>query len=361
MDLLAVDHVEFFAGDARQAAFVLCHAFGFRVLGHAGPDSGLPGQRSLLTGQGGARVLLTSGLGPDHPATGYVAKHGDGVAVIAFRVEDATAAYDAAVAAGATPLQEPRVHERDGERVVTAVVSGFGDIVHRLVERSGPGREFLPGAFEMAGVPPEQGELVRSIDHAAFCIPHGGLEPTVRYYRKTFGFEPIFEEYVEVGEQAMFSQVLQSSTGGVTFTMIEPDVSRQRGQIDDFLSWHGGPGVQHVALSTDDIAGAVDAFSARGAGFAPTPGAYYEQLGERLGQIDIPVERLRSRGILADRDHWGLMYQIFATSMHVRNTFFWELIERHGARTFGTSNIPALYAAKERELAAERDPAETGY
>jgi 4-hydroxymandelate synthase len=362
MDLLAVDHVEFFAGDARQAAFVLCRALGFRVLGHGGPDTGLPGQRSLLVGQGSSRVLLTSGLGPDHPAAGYVARHGDGVAVIAFRVDDAAAAYAESVAAGAAALQEPQVYERGGERVVTAVVSGFGDVVHRLVERSASGHEFLPGALETEHAPrPAEPELLRAIDHAAFCVPDGELEPTVRYYRKTFGFEPIFEEYVEVGEQGMFSQVVQSPSGAVTFTLIQPDVSRRRGQIDDFLTWHGGPGVQHVALSTHDIAGAVDAFSARGAGFAPTPGAYYEDLGGRLGAIDIPVERLSSRGILADRDHWGLMYQIFARSMHVRNTFFWELIERHGARTFGTSNIPALYAAKERELAAERDPAETGY
>jgi 4-hydroxymandelate synthase len=362
MDLLEVDHVEFFAGDARQAAFVLCRAFGFRVLGHGGPESGLPGQRSVLVGQGTAKVLLTSGLGPHHPATGYVAAHGDGVAVIAFRVDDAAAAHTAAVAAGATPLQGPRVYERDGERVVTALVSGFGDVAHRLVSREGPGREFLPGAFEAADAPaaePET-ELSYAIDHAAFCVPDAALEPTVRYYRKTFGFEPVFEEYVEVGEQGMFSQVVQSATGAATFTLIQPDVRRSRGQIDDFLSWHGGPGVQHLALRTDDIAGAVDALSARGAGFAPTPGAYYEQLGARLGATDVPVERLRPRGILADRDHWGLMYQIFARSMHVRNTFFWELIERHGARTFGTRNIPALYAAKERELAAERDPAQAG-
>jgi 4-hydroxymandelate synthase len=361
MDLLTVDHVEFFAGDARQAAFVLCHALGFRVLGHGGPDTGLPGQRSLLLGQGGGRVLLTSGLSRDHPASQFVARHGDGVAVIAFGVDDARAAFAEAVAAGAAPLQEPRTFESGGESVVTAVVSGFGDVAHRLVERDGAGRGFLPGALVSDDAPPAAGpELLRLIDHAAFCVPAGGLEPTVRHYRKTFGLEPIFEEYVEVGDQGMFSQVVQSPSGAVTFTLIEPDVARSRGQIDDFLAWHGGPGVQHVALSTEDIAGAVDTLSARGTGFAPTPPAYYEDLGARLGSTDIPVEWLRPRGILADRDHWGLMYQIFARSTHVRNTFFWELIERHGARTFGTSNIPALYAAKERELAAVRANMKSG-
>jgi 4-hydroxymandelate synthase len=156
----------------------------------------------------------------------------------------------------------------------------------------------------------------------------------------------------------MFSKVVQSPSGGVTFTLIQPDVSRRPGQIDDFLAWHGGPGVQHLALRTDDVAAAVDVLSERGVAFSFTPDAYYEDLPRRLGEIDVPVERLRSRGVLADRDHWGLMYQIFARSMHVRNTFFWELIERRGARTFGTSNIPALYEAKERELAAVRERAE---
>ena len=361
MDILGVDHVEFYVGDARQAAFLLCSAFGFRILGQGGPETGLDGQRSLLLGQGDARVLLTSGLRPDHPAVDYVSRHGDGVAVIAFGTGDAAAAYAESVAAGATGLLPPRTHRRDGASVVTATVSGFGDVVHRLVERHGSDREFLPGAMEMLDVPPPTGpDLLQTIDHAAVCVPDGLLDSTARHYQKAFGFKLIFEEYIAVGEQGMFSQVVQSPSGGVTLTLIQPDLSRSPGQIDDFLAWHDGPGVQHLALGSTDIVAAVDAMAERGVGFAFTPAGYYGSLDARLGPVDVPVERLRPRGILVDRDHWGQMYQIFAKSLHVRRTFFWELIERHGARTFGTSNIPALYEAKERELATVRQTSEAG-
>jgi 4-hydroxymandelate synthase len=359
MDILGIDHVEFYVGDARQAAFFLCTAFGFHVAGHGGPETELPRQRSLLLAHGGSRVLLTSALGGGHPADGYVSRHGDGVAVVAFATGDATAAYEEAVAAGAASVEAPRTYGSGSDRVTLATVGGFGDVVHTFVERHGG--SFWPGAIEAQDAPAHQGpEMVRAIDHAAVCVPAGELEQTVEYYRRVFGFKLIFEEYVEVGYQGMYSQVVQSPSGGVTFTVIQPDMSRHSGQIDDFLAWHGGAGVQHVALSTDDIVTAVRTFSANGAGFAQTPGAYYDVLTERLGAIDLPVDRLRPLGILVDRDHWGQMYQIFAKSMHIRRTFFWELIERHGAKTFGTSNIPALYAAKERELAEVRDSVEMG-
>jgi len=366
VSILGIDHVEFYVGDARQAAFVLCTAFGFRVVGQGGPETGLTGQRSLLLSQGESRVLLTTALTAEHPACGYVSRHGDGVAAIAFGVESAADVYAESVAGGAVAIEEPRTYQRGDATVKTATVSGFGDVVHRLVERQGADEDFLPGAIEM--LPPEPAvsgepvvpDLLRTIDHAAFCVPAGELESTVRYYQKAFGFKLIFEEYIEIGEQGMFSQVVQSQSGGITFTLIQPDMSRRPGQIDDFLAWHDGPGVQHLALSTTDIATAVDTLAERGVGFGFTPADYYEMLDERFGPVDVPVERLQPRGILVDRDHWGQMYQIFAKSMHIRRTYFWELIERHGARTFGTSNIPALYAAKERELAAVRNTSAAG-
>ena len=360
MDILGIDHVEFYVGDARQAAFFLCTAFGFHIAGHGGPETELPRQRSLLLAHGDSRVLLTSALGTGHhPADGYVSRHGDGVGVIAFDTGDAVGAYEQALAAGAESIEAPRTYTSGEDTVTTATVGGFGDVVHRFVERHGTA--FWPGAIEAQAAPANTGpEIVRAIDHAAFCVPAGELEQVVEYYQRVFGFKLIFEEYVEVGAQGMYSQVVQSPSGGATFTIIQPDMSRQSGQIDDFLAWHGGAGVQHLALSTDDIVSAVRTFSGNGAGFAETPGAYYEVLGERIGDIDLPVDRLRPLGILVDRDHWGQMFQIFAKSMHIRRTFFWELIERHGAKTFGTSNIPALYAAKERELAEVRDSLEIG-
>jgi 4-hydroxymandelate synthase len=181
----------------------------------------------------------------------------------------------------------------------------------------------------------------------------------VAFHERVFGFTVIFQEYIEVGEQGMMSKVVQSPSGGVTFTILQPDLSRRAGQIDDFLAWHDGPGVQHIAFLTSDIVLAVQACASRGVEFAVTPPSYYDMLAARLGATDIAVDALRPLGILVDRDHWGQMYQIFAKSTHIRRTYFLELIDRHGARTFGTSNIPALYAAKERELAEIRDTAGT--
>ena len=355
MRTLGIDHIEFYVGDAIAMTQSLCSVYGFRVYGRGGPETGLPGQRSVLLGQGAIRILLTSGLHEDHPASQFVARHGDGVAVIGFRADGADA-YADAVAAGATSIGQPRCWDNDRARVVTAEIEGFGEVVYRLVERHGLDGEFLPGAIAMepGAAAGAADDLLTLIDHVALCVPAGKLDPTIAFHEQVLGFMVIFQEYVEVGAQGMTSKVVQSPSGSATFTIIEPDLSRQAGQIDDFLAWHGGAGVQHLAFLTQDIAAAVRTFSERGAGFAVTPSSYYDMLGARLGPTEIPVEALRPLGILVDRDHWGQMYQIFAKSTHIRRTYFHELIERRGARTFGMSNIPALYAAKDRELAEIR-------
>jgi 4-hydroxymandelate synthase len=261
MDILGIDHVEFYVGDAIAAAGSLSTAYGFRVYGYGGPDTGLRGQRSVLVGQ-------------------------------------------------------------------EAVASGQAD-----------------------------DDLLHVIDHLAVCVPAGTLDSTISFHEQVLGFAVIFQEYIEAGRQGMASKVVQDPSGGVTLTILQPDISRQAGQIDDFLAWHDGAGVQHLASLTDDIARAVATCTDRGVEFTVTPASYYDVLAARLGATDIPVEALRPLGILADRDHWGQMYQIFAKSTHIRRTYFVELIDRHGARTFGANNIPALYAAKERELAEIRDAA----
>jgi 4-hydroxymandelate synthase len=361
MNVLNMDHIECYVGDALQVAQYLCRAYGFRVYGHGGPETGLAGQRSVLLGQHHIRILLTSGLQRDHPASQFVARHGDGVAVTAFSTDDAAGAFNEAVGGGATRLSNPRTWEDGASSVVTADVAGFGDVVYRLVERHDAGASFLPGAIEMApdadADTAADDELLRVIDHAAVCLPVGELDATIALHERAFGFAVTFQEYIEVGDQGMRSKVVQNPSGGVTFTFIEPDLSRRAGQIDDFLAWHDGAGVQHVAFLTDDIVRAVRTYADRGVEFASTPSSYYDVLAARLGATEIEVNALRPLGILVDRDNWGQMYQIFAKSTHIRRTYFIELIDRHGARTFGTSNIPALYAAKERELAEIRDTA----
>ncbi|MBV9446272.1 MAG: 4-hydroxyphenylpyruvate dioxygenase [Streptosporangiaceae bacterium] len=359
MNIGDIDHIELYVGDAIAVAQYLCTAYGFRVIGHGGPDTGLTSQRSVLLGQGDIRILLTSGLHKDHPASQFVARHGDGVAVTAFRTDSAATAYADAIAAGASGLRPPRAWENEETSVVVAEVAGFGDLVYRLVERRGSGAQFQPGPIEMAPSAKTgtwaDDDLLQVIDHLAVCVPAGELDSTIAFHEQVFGFTVTFGEYIGIGKQGMMSKVVQNASGGVTFTILEPDLSRQAGQVDDFLAWHDGAGVQHVAFLTHDIVRAVRTCMDRGVEFAQTPSSYYDMLALRLGATDIIIEALRPLGILVDRDHWGQMYQIFAKSTHIRRTYFLELIDRHGARTFGTSNIPALYEAKERELAEVRN------
>ncbi|MGN9767291.1 4-hydroxyphenylpyruvate dioxygenase [Micromonospora sp. SD12] len=351
MDIRGIDHIELFVGDARQAAFYFDRAVGFHLCGQGGPETGLAEQRSLLLCQGDVRMLLTTGLTAEHPASRYVRRHGDGVAVVALEVDDAAGAYAELVRRGATPVTAPTTRTGADAEVVTAEVGGFGDVLHRLVSRRGDPGAFLPGAIEMTPVD-GGGKLLAEVDHLAVCVPPGQLDETVGYYRDVFGFAEIFAEHVEVAGQAMNSTVVQSPSGRVTLVLLEPDRTRRPGQLDAFLDQHVGAGVQHLGLRTDDIVTAVAALAERGVRFAGTPASYYDALEARVGPVDTPLDRLRDLGVLVDRDHGGQLLQIFTESLHVRRTLFLELIERRGARTFGSGNIKALYEAKERELAA---------
>jgi 4-hydroxymandelate synthase len=337
MDIQTIDHVEFYVEDAARFASFLCTAFGFQECGRGGA--------SIVLGQGDIRLLVTAGRTPDDPASRHVRRHGDGVGCIGLRTGGAARAFAAAVSAGADPVAAP-VTSRGA---VVGTVAGPGGLSYRLVERRSAGEEFLPGIAMTT--PPAGGGGLEAVDHLALCVPAGQLDSTVERYRTVFGFGPIFSERVEVGDQAMDSTVVQSRSGKVTITLVTPDPAGRPGQLDDFLAAYGGPGVQHLAYRTHDIATAVSTFSARGVRFLHTPSSYYDAIAGRLGPVDLPVERLRAGNILVDRDHSGELFQIFTESIVDRRTLFFELIERHGAVTFGSNNIRALYEAKERERA----------
>jgi 4-hydroxymandelate synthase len=357
MTILGIDHVEFYVGDLEKSAAVLCHDFGFRTGTQAGAPPGEPGSpgdasaagsRSVLLRQGRIRLLLTEGNTPGHPAAGFVKRHGDGVASIGFRVDDVRQAFDEAVAGGAESIAAPAVVEHlAGGLMRQAVVSGFGDVTHRLVARDGPAGN-KDEDEDTAGY--RDGELLEDLDHAAICLRPGQLEAVVRFYSRAFGLTYTFDERIEVGGQAMISRVVQDRTRAVTFTLLEPDPEREPGQIDQFLAAHGGAGVQHLALRTPGIVRAVRTLSGRGVEFLTAPAGYYRSLEGRLGPFDIPVDVLRDVNVLADRDQWGQLFQIFSHSTHERRTFFFELIERRGARTFGSGNIRALYEALDETL-----------
>lgn len=350
MDIRGIDHIELYVADTREAAAYFGNGVGLWPRGQGGPETGLTGQRSLLLRHADIRLLLTSGLTADHPAATYVRRHGDGIAVVALAVADAAEAYAELLARGAVGELPPTTITSADAEIVIAEVAGFADVRHRLVERRRGGGDFLPGLAELPSVGAAENLLVE-IDHLAVCVPPGQLAETVRGYREVFGFDEIFHEYMEVDGQAMNSTVVQSRSGRVTLVLLEPDTRRRAGQIDAFLAQHSGAGVQHLGLRTDDIIGAIGALRQRGVRFAHTPAAYYDDLETRVGRIDGPVAQLREFGVLVDRDHDGQLLQIFTESTHARRTFFLELIERRGARTFGSGNIRALYEAKERELA----------
>lgn len=348
MLITSLDHLEFYVGNSPLTAFFLSRAYGFVVSAHAGPETGVPDCRSLLLEQGDIRLVLTSGLTPSHPATAYVSRHGDGVARLALGTSDAGAVFAEAVARGAAPVEPPRVYDEAGGRIVTAEVRAFGDVTHPIVERRGVPERFLPG---FAAVPPAGGNrslsMLEKVDHVAACLPKGELASTARFYESAFGFKQTFSYRVDSGEQGMDSQVVQSAAGEVTLTLIEPVSGRIPGQIEQFLERHGGAGVQHVAMLTQDIVGTVRELRSRGVRFLEAPDAYYDDLERELAS-DRRLLELRETKVLMDRDPWGELFQIFAEPVHERGTFFSEIIARHGARTFGGRNIRALYGAVQR-------------
>ncbi len=342
---LTVDHLRIHTSDAEKSALLMRDGYG---MGTMAESAGCCSGRSTMVGAGSIRLVFTEPPADDHPVADYVRAHGEGVADIALTAADAAAAHDLAVSRGAVSVAAPT--ERDG--VVTATVGGFADVTHTFVQRP-PGADVrrLPGLVPASDNTVEDLGL-RDVDHLAVCLEPGRLDPTVEYYRTVLDFEVIFEERIVVGSQAMVSRIVRSAGGDATLTLIEPDRDLDPGHIDDFVRDHGGPGVQHIALSTANAVDTVRQLRGRGVAFLPTPDAYYRALSQRLDPRAHSVNELRDLGILVDEDHDGQLFQIFARSTHPRNTVFFEVIERLGATTFGSGNIRALYAAVEQEREA---------
>jgi 4-hydroxymandelate synthase len=298
MQVQRIDHVEFYVDDAEAAAERLCGGYGFRVAGSVGPDSGAPDHHSILLRQRDIQLVVTAGRTPEHPATGSVARHGDGLATVAVATDDPAEALTEAVFRGAVPLP-PASPESSPSALNRVRISAFGDVAHIFVR---PGE--LAELMGAAPVDPDEAGLLDAIDHIAACVPAGELDATIEFYEGVLGFNQIFEEFIEVGEQAMNSKVVQSPSGEVTLTLLEPDEGHLPGQIDDFLAKHGGAGVQHVAFRTGDIATAVRTLGQHGVGFLSTPGSYYDELERRVGQVGVPLGTLR-RQYLRQRQHQG--------------------------------------------------------
>jgi 4-hydroxyphenylpyruvate dioxygenase len=347
-----IDYVHFAVGNAKPAAHFYATAFGMRVVAYRGPETGHRDTADYMLEAGTARFLISGAVRPGTSVADHVAAHGDGVIDVAIRVPDATHAYDLAVSRGATGLDRPTPYiDTDGE-VVLASIATYGETRHTFVERGSYRGRFLPGFEDRDAGPTTTKPWFTGIDHVVGNVELGHMDEWVDFYNRSLGFTNMKEfvgDDIATEYSALMSKVVADGTRAVKFPLNEPAAGKRKSQIDEYLEFYGGPGVQHIALTTDDIVSAVTAMSAAGVEFLTTPGAYYDELGSWVGDTAVPIETLRGHGILADRDEDGYLLQIFTKPVQDRPTVFFELIERHGSQGFGKGNFKALFEAIERE------------
>ncbi|MQA95929.1 MAG: 4-hydroxyphenylpyruvate dioxygenase [Streptosporangiales bacterium] len=350
-----MDAVIFAVGNAKQAAHFYATAFGMRPVAYRGPENGSRDEAAYVLESGGARFVLRGPVRAGTAIGRHVAEHGDGVVDLAIEVPDVTAAYRHATEAGARGLSEPQVLEDEHGKVEIAAIATYGETRHSLVDRSNYTGPYLPGYMpaEPIGAPPER-RYFQAIDHCVGNVALGNMDTWVEYYQRVMGFTNMKEfvgDDIATEYSALMSKVVADGTRKVKFPLNEPARGRKRSQIDEYLEFYGGPGVQHIALATNDILRAVDAMRAAGVGFLDTPASYYEdpELRARIGDVRAPIEELQRRGVLVDRDEDGYLLQIFTKPVQDRPTVFFELIERHGSLGFGKGNFKALFEAIERE------------
>ena len=353
--LLGIDHAELWVGNAKQAAHFYRTGFGFTPVAYAGPETGLRDRASWVVEQGAIRLVLTSALRPDSEIAAHVARHGDGVRDIALAVHDAAVAYAAAVDRGADGVLEPTDSKDEHGILRQAAIATYGDTIHSLVDRSAYTGPFLPGFVAWSSVPdPLPAAGLEAIDHVVGNVELGRMDHWVAFYERVMGFTQLVhfsDEAISTEYSALMSKVVWDGDGRIKFPINEPAEGKKRSQIDEYLDFYGGPGVQHIAIQTGDIVASVRALRARGIEFMRVPDTYYAELADRFDDVDLDLDSLRELGVLADRDEEGYLLQIFSRMAQDRPTVFFELIERHGARGFGEGNFKALFVALEREQA----------
>ncbi|HEY1024552.1 MAG TPA: 4-hydroxyphenylpyruvate dioxygenase [Sphingobacteriaceae bacterium] len=346
------DYVEFYVGNAKQAANFYKTAFGFKSVAYAGPETGVRDKASYLIQQGKIRFLLTSALHSDHPISQHVLKHGDGVKVLALWVEDAYAAYHETTTRGAQPYMEPHTLTDEFGEVRMSGIYTYGETAHVFVERKNYTGKFLPGFKEWTSeYNPEPVGLLH-VDHCVGNVGWNQMNKWVKFYEDVMGFKNILsfdDKTISTEYSALMSKVMSNGNGYVKFPINEPAEGKKKSQIEEYLEFYEGEGVQHVAVATSDIISTVTELKARGIEFLNTPDTYYDDLIDRVGTIDEDLEPLRRLKILVDRDEEGYLLQIFTKPLQDRPTLFFEIIQRKGAKSFGAGNFKALFEAIERE------------
>ena len=354
MPIQNFDYLEFYVGDAIHAAYYLNHAWGFTPIAYAGLETGVRDRSSYVLEQGNVRLVVTSALGPEGDIAEQVKLHGDGVKSIALRVDDAERAYREATSRGARGVQEPAVRKDDYGIVKTSAIAIYGDTILPFVERQNYQGVFMPGFQPLSTNVPRRARPggLAAIDHVVGNVELGKMNEWVAFYERVLGFTQLVhfdDRAISTEYSALMSKVMQNGSGRIKFPINEPAPGRRKSQIEEYLEFYRGPGVQHIAFNTTDIITTVRGLQERGVDFLKTPGAYYDDLQDRVGHISENVEQLAELGILVDHDDEGYLLQIFSKPIVNRPTVFFEVIERKGARGFGEGNFKALFEALERE------------
>ncbi|HEY5218870.1 MAG TPA: 4-hydroxyphenylpyruvate dioxygenase [Gemmatimonadaceae bacterium] len=348
------DYIEFYVGNAKQASLYYRAAFGFKLVAYRGPETGTRDRASYVLQQGKVRFVLTTPVRPDDDIARHVQAHGDGVKDLALWVNNARSAYAKAVKRGAVSVREPEVISDEHGEVVIAAIRTYGETIHSLVERKKYKGPFLPGFVAVDS--PSQGRSVgfKYVDHCVGNVELGAMNQWVKFYEDVLGFYNLIsfdDKAISTEYSALMSKVVSNGNGRIKFPLNEPAVGRKKSQIDEYLEFYGGAGVQHIAIETNDIVKTVTKLKKNGVEFLRVPSTYYDTVLERVGHIDEDLAPLQELGILVDRDDEGYLLQIFTKPVEDRPTLFFEVIQRKGAKSFGAGNFKALFEAIEREQA----------
>jgi 4-hydroxyphenylpyruvate dioxygenase len=347
------DHVEFFCGNAKQSAHFYRSAFGFQLVAYCGPETGVRDRASYVLQQDKIRLLLTTAMHPDHPVSEHVRMHGDGVRDIALWVDDAASAYVETTKRGARGVMEPKLFKDEFGEVMKSAIATYGHTVHTFIERKNYTGVFMPGYKPVEGPDPIARPVgLKYIDHMVGNVGWGQMNTWVRFYQEVMGFR-MFKHFddkdISTDYSALMSKVMSNGNERIKFPINEPAHGKRKSQIEEYLDFYHGPGVQHIAMATDNIIDSVSKLKAQGVDFLRVPNTYYDDLIARVGKIDEPIEELAKLGILVDRDDEGYMLQLFTKPVEDRPTLFFEIIQRKGSRSFGKGNFKALFEAIERE------------
>jgi 4-hydroxyphenylpyruvate dioxygenase len=355
MPLDGWDHVELWVGNAKQAAYFYEHAFGFTPTAYAGPETGVRDRASYVLEQEEIRLVVTSGLRTDSEIAQFACRHGDAAKCIGLRVPSASEAYRQAVQRGARGITEPHWVEDENGRIELASIATYGDVMHTFVNRVEYAGPYLPGyRSTVENGQPAAGVGLKAFDHVVGNVELGRMDHWVEFYERVFGMTNIVhfgDDQIQTEYSALMSKVMADGSGKIKFPINEPAEGKRKSQIEEYLEFNHGPGVQHIAMQSDDIVGTVGALKERGVRFLDTPDTYYEEVEGRVGEIGEDYGDLHRLKILADRDEDGYLLQIFTKTAQDRPTVFFEVIERHGATTFGEGNFKALFESIEREQA----------